>query len=121
MGDSAVQQEVLMAAHEGSDHAEEYEQHGIGEATFEQLRADVMRLSRLCDSGPPLPAFLDMRRVRRRIYRLLDRRLWPQEQTDLHFLLGCINGLMGVTAWRLGYPGGGRGTDPGRASVRARD
>ncbi|HVB43043.1 MAG TPA: hypothetical protein VNF47_10110, partial [Streptosporangiaceae bacterium] len=38
MGDSAVQQEVLMAAHEGSDHAEEYEQHGIGETTFEQLR-----------------------------------------------------------------------------------
>ena len=40
-----------MAAHEGSDHAEEYEQHGIGEATFEQLRADVMRLSRLSDTG----------------------------------------------------------------------
>jgi transcriptional regulator with XRE-family HTH domain len=104
MGDSAVGQEVLMAAHEASDHAEDYEQHGIGEATFEQLRADVMRLSRLCDTGPPLTAFLDMRRVRARIYRLLDRRLWPGEQTDLHFLLGCINGLMGVTALRLGYP-----------------
>jgi transcriptional regulator with XRE-family HTH domain len=104
MGDSAVRQEVLMAAHEGSDRAEEYEQHGIGEVTFEQLRADVMRLSRLCDTGPPLTAFLDMRRVRARIYRLLDRRLWPGEQTDLHFLLGCINGLMGVTALRLGYP-----------------
>jgi hypothetical protein len=104
MGDSAVGQEVVMAAHEGSDHAEEFEQHGIGEATFEQLRADVMRLSRLCDSAPPLAAFLDMRRVRNRIYRVLDRRLWPGEQTDLHFLLGCINGLMGVAAYRLGYP-----------------
>jgi transcriptional regulator with XRE-family HTH domain len=104
MGDSAVRQEVLMAAHEGSDRAEEYEQHGIGEVTFEQLRADVMRLSRLCDTGPPLTAFLDMRRVRARIYRLLDRRLWPAEQTDLHFLLGCINGLMSVAANRLGYP-----------------
>ena len=113
MGGSAVQQEVLMAAHEGSDHAEEYEQHGIGEATFEQLRADLIRLSRLCDSGPPLPAFLDMRRVRNRIYRLLDRRLWPREQTDLHFLLGCINGLMGVTAYRLGYP------EPAEELIRA--
>jgi hypothetical protein len=93
-----------MAAHEGSDHAEEYEQHGIGEATFEQLRADVVRLSRLSDTGSPLPVFLDMRRVRDRIYRLLDRRLWPSEQTDLHFLLGCLNGLMGITANRLGYP-----------------
>jgi transcriptional regulator with XRE-family HTH domain/tetratricopeptide (TPR) repeat protein len=104
MGDSAVQQEVFMAAHEGSDHAEEFEQHGIGEATFEQLRADVMRLSRLCDTDAPLPAFMDMRRVRNRIYRLLERRLWPREQVDLFFLLGCLNGLMGVTANRLGYP-----------------
>jgi len=103
MGDSAVRQEVLMAAHEGSDRAEEFEQHGIGEATFEQLRADVMRLSGLCDTAPPLAAFLEMRRVRSRIYRLLDRRLWPGEQADLHFLLGCINGLMGVAAYRLGY------------------
>ena len=93
-----------MAAHEGSDHAEEYEDHGIGEATFEQLRADVVRLSRLSDTGSPLPVFLDMRRVRSRIYRLLDRRLWPREQTDLHFLLGCLNGLMGITANRVGYP-----------------
>jgi len=100
----AVEREVLMAAHEGSDHAEDYEQHGIGDATFEQLRTDVMRLSKLSDTGSPLPVFLDMRRVRDRIYRLLDRRLWPREQTDLHFLLGCLNGLMGITANRLGYP-----------------
>jgi hypothetical protein len=104
LGHFTVGQEVLMAAHEGSDHAEDYEQHGIGEATFEQLRADLMRLSRLTDAGDPLSVFLDMRRVRERIYRLLDRRLWPREQADLHFLLGCINGLMGVTANRLGYP-----------------
>ena len=63
-----------------------------------------MRLSRLSDTGAPLPAFLDMRRVRDRIYRLLDRRLWPREQADLYFLLGCLNGLMGITANRLGYP-----------------
>jgi hypothetical protein len=42
--------------------------------------------------------------VRDRIYRLLDRRLWPREQADLYFMLGCLNGLMGVTAERLGYP-----------------
>jgi tetratricopeptide (TPR) repeat protein len=48
--------------------------------------------------------FLDMRRVRDRIYRLLDQRLWPREQTDLYFLLAGLNGLMGVAADRLGYP-----------------
>ena len=36
MGDSMVGREVLMAAHDGSDHAEQAEEHGIGEATFEQ-------------------------------------------------------------------------------------
>jgi hypothetical protein len=104
MGGSAIMREVLMAAHEGSDHAEGAEEHSIGDATLEQLRADVVRLSHLTDTGDPFPAFLDMRRVRARIYRLLDRRLWPREQTDLYFLLGCLNGLMGVTANRLGYP-----------------
>ena len=48
--------------------------------------------------------FLDARRVRDRIYRLLDRRLWPREQTDLYFLLGCLNGLMAIPANQLGYP-----------------
>ena len=78
LGDFAVEREVMMAAHEGSDHAAEHEQHGIGEATLEQLRADLARLSGLSDTGAPLSAFLDMRRVRDRIYRLLDRRLWPR-------------------------------------------
>ena len=104
MGDFMVEREVLMAAHDGSDHAEQAEEHGIGEATFEQLRADVVRLSRLTDAGEPFAVFLDMRRVRDRIYRLLDRRLWPREQIDLYFLLGCLNDLMGSTAIRLGYP-----------------
>jgi tetratricopeptide (TPR) repeat protein len=104
LGDSMVEREVLMAAHQGSDHAERAGQPGIGEATFEQLRADVTRLARLSDMGEPLAVFLDMRRVRDRIYRLLDRRIWPREQTDLFFLLGCLNGLMGIAANRLGYP-----------------
>ena len=104
LGHFAVKREVLMAAHDSSDHAAEHEQHGIGEATLEQLRSDLARLSSLSDTGAPLSAFLDMRRVRDRIYRLLDRRLWPGEQADLYFLLGCINELMGLAANRLGYP-----------------
>ncbi len=103
-GDFTVEQEVMMAAHESSDHAADYEQRGIGDVTFEQLRVDVIRLSQMTDSGSPLPAFLEARRVRDRIYRLLDRRLWPREQYDLYFLLGCVNALMGVNANRLGFP-----------------
>jgi hypothetical protein len=103
-GHFAVEQEVMMAAHESSDHAAEREQRGMGDATFEQFQADLVRLSRLTDSDSPLTAFLEARRVRDRVYRLLDRQLWPREQADLYFLLGCINGLMGITANRLGYP-----------------
>lgn len=93
-----------MAAHESGDHAAEREQRGVGDATFEQLQADLARLSRLTDSDSPLTAFIEARRVRDRVYRLLDRQLWPREQADLYFLLGCVNGLMGITANRLGYP-----------------
>jgi transcriptional regulator with XRE-family HTH domain len=98
-----VGQEVVMAAHEGSEHAARTEQHGIGDATLEQLRADLARLSQESDTGQPFTVFLDLRRVRDRVYQLLDRRLWPGEQADLYFILGCLNGLMGVAADRLGY------------------
>jgi hypothetical protein len=43
-----------------------------------------------------------MRRVRRRLYAALDRRLWPRDQTELYFLLGVLNGLMGVAADAMG-------------------
>jgi transcriptional regulator with XRE-family HTH domain len=108
-----AEQEVLMAAHEGSDHAARAEDHGIGDATLEQLRADLVRLSHESDTGQPLSVFLDLRRVRERVYQLLERRLWPAEQTDLYFSLGVINGLMGLTANRLGYP------DPAEELIRS--
>jgi hypothetical protein len=104
MGVSAVKREVLMAAHEGSEHAEQAEQRGIGDATLEQLRADVVRLSREYMTGQPFPLFLEMRRVRNRMHDALDRRMWPRDATELYFLLGCLNDLMAVAAYDLGYP-----------------
>jgi hypothetical protein len=95
--------QVHLAAHEGSEHAQRIEDHGLGEATTAQLHADVKRLSRQCDTGEPAALFLDMLRVRTKVYTLLERRLWPREQADLYLWLGCLNSLMGVTAGRLGY------------------
>jgi transcriptional regulator with XRE-family HTH domain len=103
LGDSAVEREVLMAAHEGGEQAEQAEQRGIGDATLDQLRADVTRLSRELMTGAPLPLFLEMRRVRSRINDALDRRMWPRDATTLYFLLGCLNDLIGVAADDLGY------------------
>ena len=93
-----------MAAHEGSEHAERAERRDIGPATMEQLRADVRRLSVELMTAEPLASFLEMRRVRARIFRVLDQQLWPRDQADLYVLLGCLADLMAAAASDLGYP-----------------
>ncbi len=55
-------------------------------------------------TGEPFPLFREMRRVRARIYRLLDGQLRPADRADLYFLLGCLSDLMAVAASGLGYP-----------------
>ena len=71
---------------------------------MEQLRADVRRLSAELMTAEPLASFLEMRRVRARIFRVLDQQLWPRDQADLYFLLGCLADLMAAAAGELGYP-----------------
>jgi hypothetical protein len=93
-----------MAAHEGSDHAEHAERRDIGEASLEQLQADIVRISREYMTAQPFPVFQEMRRVRSRIYAALDRQLWPRDQTGLYFDLACINCLMTIAAKALSYP-----------------
>jgi hypothetical protein len=100
---AGIEREVLMAAHEGSDHAEQAERRDIGDATLEQLRADLIRLSTELTTAEPLWVFRDLRRLRRRIYVALDRQLWPRDQTDLYLLLGALHCLMAVAADYLGY------------------
>jgi hypothetical protein len=104
VGDSTVHREVLMAAHEGSQHAENAEQRGIGDTTLEQLRSDVIRLSREYMTGEPFPLFLEMRRVRSRMHDAVDRRMWPRDAAQLYLLLGCVNCLMANVASDLDNP-----------------
>jgi hypothetical protein len=104
LGGSWIEREVRMAAHEGSDHAEQAERRDIGETTLVQLRADVIQLSRDYMTVEPFTLFLEMRRVRSRMHAALDRRLWPRDQAELYFLLGCLNSLMASAANVLGYP-----------------
>jgi transcriptional regulator with XRE-family HTH domain len=101
---STVRREILMAAHESSEHAEQAERRDFGDATLEQLRADVVRLSAELMTGDPLSLFLEMRRVRDRVYRLLEGHLRPGDQADLYLLLGCLSDLMAASASELGYP-----------------
>ena len=101
---SAIRREVLMAAHEGSEHAERAEQRGIGEATLEQFRADVVSLSAQYLTGETFELFLAMRRVRNRIAEALGRRQWPRDAAELYLLAGCLSALMAAAATNLGYP-----------------
>jgi len=102
-GATSIEREVQMTAHEGSDHAERAEQRDIGNATLEQLHADVTRLSQQSMTGEPFPLFREMRRVRNRMYAALDRNLWPRDQAELYFLLAATNALMSTVADDLGY------------------
>jgi transcriptional regulator with XRE-family HTH domain len=101
---SAIRQEVLMAAHEGSEDAERAEQRGIGEATLEQFRADVPSLSLRYLTGETFGLFTEMRRVRNRILEALGRRQWPRDAAELYLLAGCLSALMAAAATNLGYP-----------------
>ncbi len=103
-GASAIRREVLMAAHEGSEHAERAEQRGIGEATLEQFRADVVSLSVQYMTGETFALFTEMRRVRNRIAEALGRRQWPRDSAELYLLAGCLSALMAAAAVNLGYP-----------------
>lgn len=104
LGAAGIRREVLMAAHEGSEHAERAEQRGIGEATLEQFRADTASLSLQYLTGEPFPLFTEMRRVRNRVAEALERRQWPRDAAELYLLAGCLSALMAAAATNLGYP-----------------
>jgi transcriptional regulator with XRE-family HTH domain len=103
-GASAIRREVLMAAHEGSEHAERAEQRGIGEATLEQFRADTASLAVQYLTGDTFGLFTEMRRVRNRITDALSRRQWPRDAAELYLLVGCLSALMAAAAVNLGHP-----------------
>jgi transcriptional regulator with XRE-family HTH domain len=105
-GAFTIRQEGLMTAHEGSEHAERAEQRGIGDATLDQFRADVRRLSVEYMTGEPSGMFREMRRVRGRVLEALDRRQWPRDASELYLMAGCLNALMAAAATNLGVPDG---------------
>jgi hypothetical protein len=94
---------VQAAAHESSMHAEWAEASNVGEATLEQLDADVRRIATSYVHVPPLPMFAEMLRVRNRIYRLLAGRQKPAATTQLHLVAGMVCGLLANVSTDLGY------------------
>ncbi len=94
---------IVAAAHESSTHAEWAEGSNVGEATLEQLDADVRRIAADYVHVPPLPMFAEMLRVRNRIYFLLAGRQKPAATAQLHLLAGLLCGLLANASTDLGY------------------
>ncbi|MGQ4617440.1 helix-turn-helix domain-containing protein [Nocardia sp. R7R-8] len=94
---------IMAAAHEASEHAGEAERTNVGASTLEQLDADVVRIANDYVRIPPVPMMVEMVRVRRRVYRLLDGHQRPADTGHLYLLAGTLSGLLANASTDLGY------------------
>jgi tetratricopeptide (TPR) repeat protein len=93
---------IAAAAREARGYAERAAVTEVGPGTLEQLRADVIRLSRSYVTAPPLPLFIAMHDVLDRIESVLDHRAYPAQARELDFLAGVVCGLMANACLDLG-------------------
>ncbi|MBH0778851.1 helix-turn-helix domain-containing protein [Nocardia bovistercoris] len=94
---------IMAAAHEASEHAGQAESTNVGATTLEQLDADVMRIANDYVHIPPVPMMVEMLRVRRRVYRLLEGHQRPADTSHLYLLAGTLSGLLANASTDLGY------------------
>jgi transcriptional regulator with XRE-family HTH domain len=94
---------IMAAAHEASEHAGRAEATNVGASTLEQLDADVTRIANDYVHVPPVPMMVEMLRVRRRVYRLLEGHQKPSDTSHLYLLAGTLCGLLSNASTDLGY------------------
>ncbi|MFF0528321.1 helix-turn-helix domain-containing protein [Nocardia amikacinitolerans] len=94
---------IMAAAHEASEHAGRAESTNVGASTLEQLDADVTRIANEYVHIPPVPMMVEMLRVRRRVYRLLEGHQRPSDTSHLYLLAGTLSGLLANASTDLGY------------------
>ncbi|MVU80126.1 XRE family transcriptional regulator [Nocardia sp. ET3-3] len=94
---------IMAAAHEASEHAGRAESTNVGATMLEQLDADVTRIANEYVHMPPVPMMVEMLRVRRRVYRLLEGHQRPADTSHLYLLAGTLSGLLANASTDLGY------------------
>jgi transcriptional regulator with XRE-family HTH domain len=94
---------IMAAAHEASEHAAAAEGTNVGATTLAQLDADVRRIANEYVHAAPAPMMVEMLRVRRRVYRLLDGQQKPVDTSHLYLLAGTLSGLLANASTDLGY------------------
>ena len=94
---------IMAAAHEASEHAGRAEASNVGASALEQLDADATRIAREYVHVPPVPMMVEMLRVRRRVYRLLEGHQKPADTSHLYLLAGTLSGLLANASTDLGH------------------
>lgn len=94
---------IMAAAHEASEHASRAGGSNLGPGTLDQLDADVTRIANDYVHTPPMPMMVEMLRVRRRVYRLLEGQQRPSDTGHLYLLAGSLSGLLANASTDLGY------------------
>ncbi|WP_345494257.1 helix-turn-helix domain-containing protein [Nocardia callitridis] len=94
---------IMAAAHEASEHASKAESTNVSATVLEQLDADVTRIANEYVRIPPAPMMVEMLRVRRRVYRLLEGHQRPADTGHLYLLAGSLSGLLANASSDLGH------------------
>ncbi len=93
---------IRAAAHASGAHAERAEVTEVGAITLEQLGHDVVELARTSIRTQPAEIFGELVRVRDRVFRLLELRAHPAQQSHLYLLAGQTCGLLANASMELG-------------------
>lgn len=88
---------------ESARHAEEKQANVLAEATLESITADVERLAREHMYIEPSFILTDIIQTRDRINRLLARRQYPQQTTQLYYLASIIALVLADIAMGYGF------------------
>jgi tetratricopeptide (TPR) repeat protein len=97
-----LQRELVMAAHESSEHAGFVASHGLDPTTLEQLQDDVVQLARRYAQTSPLLLYGGAIRVRNLGFQLLGRTKRTDQERDLYLIIGQTCGLLAAASFDLG-------------------
>jgi tetratricopeptide (TPR) repeat protein len=92
---------IVTAAHESSEHALEAGSALISDITVEQLQENVQVAARTYYDLPAMYMFEQLVRTRNFTYKLLERTRRPRHQTELYLISGQISALMSSLAFDL--------------------
>ncbi|MFE2864973.1 hypothetical protein [Embleya sp. NPDC059259] len=94
--------ELLMTAHEASEHAGNFAGRRIADAQLDQIQDDIVQLAGAYSRTSPLHVYTEGKRLHAASSALLDRTAAPAQRRDLHLATGTVCALLAQVAFDLG-------------------